>query len=149
MPPLEQSLFLPDEKSTIQLAEKWAKPLFSATQKQRVIVYLNGDLGVGKTTFVRGILRALGFQGAVKSPTYTLLETYRLPEITIFHFDLYRFSDPLEWEDAGFNDLLQNRALSFIEWSEYGKPCIPDADIQFNFAMQDNGRNCTIQSVLF
>ena len=139
-----------NEHATIALAKRFSGCLKRFRLPENgLTIYLDGDLGAGKTTFVRGILRALGFQGAVKSPTYTLLETYRLPEITIFHFDLYRFSDPLEWEDAGFNDLLQNRALSFIEWSEYGKPCIPDADIQFNFAMQDNGRNCTIQSVLF
>ena len=93
--------FLPDEEATLQLGEEWSKQLSAP-----LTIYLEGGLGAGKTTLTRGILRGLGHTGAVKSPTYTIVESYPLDTFTLHHFDLYRFTMPEEWEDAGLDEIV-------------------------------------------
>ena len=93
------------------------------------VIYLRGELGAGKTTLVRGFLRQLGFDGAVKSPTYTLIEAYELDTLTLYHLDLYRVNDPDELEYVGVRELLIPTSLMLIEWPDYGKGVIPAADI--------------------
>jgi len=103
------------------------------------VVFLRGELGAGKSTFARGVLRALGVQGPIKSPSYTLVETYELPAITAVHLDLYRLLDPEELEHLGLADYHRPGFLWLVEWPERGAGRLPDADLQFQFSMGTDG----------
>ena len=103
-------------------------------------ITLHGPLGAGKTTFVRHLLRALGVQGRIKSPTFAVVETYELPGLAISHFDFYRFSDPREWEDAGFRDLYAAPGLKLAEWPEKAAPMLPLADLRLHIDVLDDDR---------
>ncbi|PKM11320.1 MAG: tRNA (adenosine(37)-N6)-threonylcarbamoyltransferase complex ATPase subunit type 1 TsaE [Gammaproteobacteria bacterium HGW-Gammaproteobacteria-3] len=109
----------------------------------KCLVFLHGPLGVGKTTLVRGLLRAAGYTGAVKSPTYTLVEEYRLGERCLFHFDLYRLSDPEELEWMGIRDYLAQDGLCLIEWPEMGAGFLPEADLALFLSVHGKGRALT------
>ena len=104
------------------------------------VVYLHGDLGAGKTTLVRGALRALGYEGAVRSPTYTLLERYELDGLVIVHFDLYRLADPEELHALGLRELLEEAAMLFFEWPERGEGLLPPATLTLRFDLEGEGR---------
>jgi tRNA threonylcarbamoyladenosine biosynthesis protein TsaE len=99
---------------------------------------LQGDLGAGKTTLVRHLLRALGVQGRVKSPTYAVVEPYELPGLNIWHFDFYRFGDPREWEDAGFRDIFASPGLKLAEWPDKVAGCVPQADLNLTLCVADD-----------
>ncbi|MEW8507839.1 MAG: tRNA (adenosine(37)-N6)-threonylcarbamoyltransferase complex ATPase subunit type 1 TsaE [Candidatus Thiodiazotropha sp.] len=105
-----------------------------------LIVYLEGELGTGKTTLVRGFLRQLGYRGRVKSPTYTLLEPYELGGRSYYHFDLYRLSDPRELDYLGIEDLLSEDALLLVEWPEKGAGLLPLADLRVQISYRNTAR---------
>jgi tRNA threonylcarbamoyladenosine biosynthesis protein TsaE len=126
---------LKDEGETLRLAENMASHLHPGMH-----LYLRGELGAGKTTFVRGLLRGLGYQDKVKSPTYTLLEPYSLHKFTIYHFDLYRFKDETEWEDAGFREYFNNTSICLVEWPEAGH-ILPKPDITIEIRYTPLGRH--------
>ena len=102
-------------------------------------VELHGDLGAGKTTLVRGVLRGLGHEAAVKSPTYAVVEHYQFSSLYFYHFDFYRFADPGEWETAGFSEYFRDDALWFVEWPEKVAGLLPPPDLALTLAMHDDG----------
>lgn len=111
-----------------------------------MVIYLNGDLGAGKTTLVRGVLNALGYSDRVKSPTYTLVEPYHIAGLNLRHFDLYRLRDAQEWESAGFRDEFDGHNIFLIEWPEKSRGLIPPADVEINFEILTQGRKVEIHA---
>ncbi len=109
-----------------------------------MVIYLQGDLGAGKTTLVRSVLNALGYNGRVKSPTYTLLEPYQVAGLDLRHFDLYRMNDEEEWESAGFRDEFNGRNIFFIEWPDKARNLLPTADVEVVFEILPQGRRVEI-----
>ncbi len=113
---------------------------------QGLNIRLNGDLGAGKTATTRAMLRALGVDGRIKSPTFTLLETYPLDnELEVFHYDFYRFETPEEFLDAGFRDDFAPGHITMVEWSEKAEPCLPEADLVLTLRVEGTGRTVTLE----
>jgi tRNA threonylcarbamoyladenosine biosynthesis protein TsaE len=135
------NLELADEAATMALGARLAAAL-----RPGMVVYLQGDLGAGKTTLVRGILRALGYVGRVKSPTYTLVESYVLSKYTLQHYDLYRMIDPREWLDAGFRDDCNSSTLCLVEWPEKAAGLLPPADVRVKLSISGEGRKASIHA---
>lgn len=138
---LAKQYFLVDEQATLALGQRIARCI-----QAPMVIWLEGDLGMGKTTLTRGILRGLGYQGTVKSPTYTLVESYTLNDTTVHHFDLYRFSTPEEWEDAGLNELITANSIALIEWPQQGGYYTPQPDWLIQFHNQPSGRLLSLTS---
>ena len=126
-------LLLPDEAATVALGRKLA-PLLAPG----MVVLLDGDLGAGKTTLVRALLRALGHEGPVKSPTYTLVEVYVISSIYLYHFDFYRFNNPEEFVDAGLEEFFRNDCVCLVEWPEKAAGYLPQADLALIFRFPEN-----------
>ena len=105
-----------------------------------MVVWLDGDLGAGKTTLSRALLRALGYSGPVKSPTYTLVEVYVVSSIYWYHFDFYRFNHPEEFQDAGLGEYFRDDAVCLVEWPEKAADYVPQADLALVFHFPDNAR---------
>ena len=132
---------MPDETATANFAARLASVL-----KPGLMIYLQGDLGAGKTTLVRGLLRALGYAGRVKSPTYTLLERYEMGGLHLCHFDLYRFRDADEWEASGFRDEFDGRNICLVEWPRQAAGLLPAADITLTMEILHGGRALTLDA---
>jgi tRNA threonylcarbamoyladenosine biosynthesis protein TsaE len=135
----ERSVFLSDEAATLALGN-----LLAAVIEPGMYVALSGNLGSGKTTLTRGLLRGLGYQGKVKSPTYTLVELYNLSKLDLYHFDFYRFNDPQDWLDAGFRDHFEPRNVCVVEWPERAQGLLPAPDLKIALSEEAGGRRVNI-----
>lgn len=139
MTPRVHRAYLKDESATEALAARMA-PLVSTGAR----IHLEGDLGAGKTHFARALLRGIGVTGRIKSPTFTLVEPYKVSNLYCYHFDFYRFTDPREWLDAGFRDALQDDALVLIEWAERAGGALPVPDLNVALSYEGAGRGVTL-----
>lgn len=133
-PAIVKSLLWSSEDQTRAFAEALAQQVQSAGQELNASIQLRGDLGAGKTTLVRYLLKALGVEGRIKSPTYAVVEPYTVsgPDaqaLNIWHFDFYRFNDPDEWEEAGFREIFASPGLKLVEWPEKAGQHLPAADL--------------------
>ncbi len=138
-------LILSDEAATERLAAQLARQLGTGALDRPLLVYLQGDLGSGKTTLVRAWLHACGVTGPVKSPTYTLVEPYQLGDRVCYHLDLYRLSEPQELEFLGLEDWLAENAMILVEWPEKGQGVLPPADLEIQIRHRDaNSRELSI-----
>ena len=125
-----------DEAAMVGLGEALGQALVPGT-----VVFLEGQLGMGKTTLARGVLRAFGHRGAVKSPTYTLVEPYQLADRALFHFDLYRLGDPEELEFMGIRDYFDGASIKLLEWPERGRGFLPVPDLEISIELAGAGRS--------
>lgn len=138
---MEKQFELVDETATVDLGRS-----LGAVLAPGMVIYLEGTLGAGKTTITRGILQFFGHSGAVKSPTYTLVEEYELPGLLAYHFDLYRLSDPEELEYMGIRDYFTKQSLAIVEWPSRGQGVLPVADITITMCVSGQGRQATIKA---
>lgn len=126
---------LADEKDTETLGTALAAVLTPGLQ-----IWLEGNLGTGKTTLTRGVLRGLGHEGKVKSPTYTLIEPYVVSRLDLYHFDFYRFNSPDEYLDAGLDEYFEGEGVCMVEWPEKALPHLPSPDVEIRLEARENGR---------
>jgi tRNA threonylcarbamoyladenosine biosynthesis protein TsaE len=131
--------------NTAQETEQFGAELWQLLPA-KAVVFLHGDLGAGKTTLVRGFLRAGGYTGAIKSPTYTLVEEYNCAGQLVFHFDLYRLTEPEELEWIGIHDYFSQNSLCFIEWPSKGAGVLPAPDYEIRLASAGMGRQIVMQA---
>jgi len=136
-----RQIFLADPGATLAAGADIAAGLHEG-----MVVGLSGELGTGKTTLVRGMLKALGWAAPVKSPTYTLVESYELPSLYFYHFDFYRFNDPREWEASGFAEYFRPDSICVIEWPERLGAWLPATDLSLRLEHARNGRTLAISA---
>ncbi len=139
-----------DSRITVTLADEADTAAFAArfaeTLQPGLVIFLRGDLGAGKTTLVRALLRALGHRGRVKSPSYALVEHYEVSGLHLRHFDLYRFRDAAEWESAGFRDEFDGSNVCLIEWPEKAHGLLPQEDVAIVFDILPHGRSVALSA---
>ncbi|MCB1615298.1 MAG: tRNA (adenosine(37)-N6)-threonylcarbamoyltransferase complex ATPase subunit type 1 TsaE [Pseudomonadales bacterium] len=145
---MNPAFFLEDEAATCQAAKMLAESILSGPEeKKHGLIFLEGDLGAGKTAFARAMIRALGHQGAVKSPTYTLVEPYELASCQVYHFDLYRLVDPEELAFMGWRDYFDGTALCLVEWPERGRGVLPEPDLLVCLQADRGGRMMGVTAI--
>lgn len=139
---MKKEILLADADATVALGSvlaEYIEPPFN--------LFLEGELGAGKTTLSRGLIQSLGHTGNVKSPTYTLVEPYQLSKVKVYHFDLYRLSDPEELEFMGIRDYFENDCICLIEWPDKGRGWLAEPDIMVNIKYQNDSRIAEIEAV--
>ncbi|HXJ10602.1 MAG TPA: tRNA (adenosine(37)-N6)-threonylcarbamoyltransferase complex ATPase subunit type 1 TsaE [Burkholderiales bacterium] len=136
-----RDLSLPDEAATLALGAALARGVAPGR-----VLHLRGELGAGKTTLARGLLRALGVEGRVKSPTYALVELYPLSSLNLYHFDFYRFTDESEWLNAGFRDYFNPESACIVEWPERAGARLPPPDLSVALEFDGTGRRARLQA---
>lgn len=134
-------MHLADEAATSALGARLARVIVPGLS-----LYLHGDLGSGKTTLARGLLRGLGHTGRVKSPSYALVEVYTISRLNLYHFDFYRFRDPKEWRDAGFSEYFNESSVCLVEWPEKAAGLLPPADLDIALEFAGDGRDLNIRA---
>jgi tRNA threonylcarbamoyladenosine biosynthesis protein TsaE len=141
------------EDDTRQFATRLAHQLSTLTPEDSLFIELHGDLGAGKTTLVRHLLQTMGVTGRIKSPTYAIVESYDdiknalYQPLNLWHFDFYRFNDPLEWEEAGFRDIFASKGIKLVEWPEKAAAELPAADVAIKIiANMDESRMITFKA---
>jgi tRNA threonylcarbamoyladenosine biosynthesis protein TsaE len=139
--PAQLTRFLAAETDTLGLGAALAPGL-----RPGMVIYLCGDLGSGKTTLARGVLRALGVTERVKSPTFTLVEPYIISSLYLYHFDFYRFRRPNEWGDAGLRDYFNSESVCLVEWPEKAGGQLPAPDLRIEINVDGSGRSVTISA---
>jgi tRNA threonylcarbamoyladenosine biosynthesis protein TsaE len=127
-------MHLADEEATLEAGQKLAGAL-----PDRLTVFLRGDLGAGKTTLTRGLLRGLGYTGKVKSPTYTLVEPYKDSRIVVYHFDFYRFTHAEEFLEAGLDEYFEGNGVRLVEWPDHAGSYLPAADLEVRLQVSASG----------
>ena len=144
-PLIVKSIAWDNEAQTQAFAQALAKRLLGSAPGRNALIQLHGDLGAGKTTFARHLLKGMGVQGRVKSPTYAVVEPYTVAAspasgdaLTLWHFDFYRFDDPNEWEEAGFRDIFASPGLKLVEWPEKAGHHLPPADLDIHIEVLAN-----------
>jgi tRNA threonylcarbamoyladenosine biosynthesis protein TsaE len=140
-PPAQMTRFLATAADTLALGAALSQGL-----RPGMVIYLSGDLGAGKTTLVRGALRALGVTERVKSPTFTLLEVYTISSLYLHHFDFYRFNRSEEWVDAGFREYFNSESVCLVEWPEKAGGQLPAPDVRIEMDVDGSGRSVTISA---
>jgi len=149
--PFEVQFVWSTEQATLHFAKRLAQQLSLLPAPISVFIELHGDLGSGKTTLVRHVLQALGVMGRIKSPTYAIVESYddlrdalQYP-MPVWHFDFYRFKDPMEWEEAGFREIFAGTGVKLVEWPEMAQSQLPQADMSIHLlAAGDGSRTATV-----
>ncbi|MDX1733165.1 MAG: tRNA (adenosine(37)-N6)-threonylcarbamoyltransferase complex ATPase subunit type 1 TsaE [Halioglobus sp.] len=137
----ERSLFAADESSMVAIGAALA-----AACEAGLVLFLEGELGMGKTTLARGFVQALGHDGAVKSPTYTLVEPYEMEDRSVYHFDLYRLGDPEELELMGIRDYFGENSVCLVEWPGRGLGVLPGPDIVIRIVSEGSGRRLALEA---
>ena len=132
---------LPDEAATLALGARLAQGIAPGR-----VLHLRGELGAGKTTLARGLLRALGHAGRIKSPTYTLVEVYPLSRLNLYHFDLFRLKEPAEWLNSGFREYFNAESACVVEWPERAQGLLPPADLEVQLQFEDAKRRAAVQA---
>ena len=130
---------LEDEAATLKLGAALAAGVAAGR-----VLTLSGDLGAGKTTLVRGMLRALGYPGRVKSPSYALVELYRVSSLNFYHFDFYRFANRSEWLDSGFREYFNPDSVCVVEWPERAEGLLAEPDLEVRLELAGSGRRATL-----
>jgi len=143
------SRYLSDENATLAAGAALAAALRTDSPGETLaplVIYLYGDLGAGKTTLVRGALRALGYAGKVKSPTYTLIELYNVSRLNLYHFDFYRFTTPEEYLEAGLDEYFSAAGICIVEWPDKAYPYLAAADVEMTLTVEETGRRLKVSA---